>query len=465
MTAPQTLVPAVPTITLTMVKGRASESRHVFEERTTCVLGRADDCAPRLPDDEHHRTASRHHCLLDINPPEARIRDFGSLNGTYVNGEKIGQRQAHQSPDEAAALSYPERDLLDGDEIRLGETVFRVGVHVPATATPDPGAPARCANCGRDVAAEIGARTGEYVCAACQTDPGAVLRLLLRLAGSIQPTPELAPIAGYTLVRELGRGGMGAVYLARHEATGREVGLKVMLPKAAANDNSRARFLREANVTSTLRHPNIAAMYDAGYAGGTFYFTLEYCAGGSLDRLVERRGGRLPVGEAVRLAVQVLQGLEHAHTAGVVHRDLSPSNILLTGEGPTLTAKVCDFGLAKAFDQAGLSGLTRTGATAGKPWFLPRQQVINFRNASPAVDVWALAATLYRCLTADYPRDFSRARDPWQAVLQIAPTPIRDRMPSLPHGLAEVIDQALRETPEIGFQSAAELRAALLPWV
>ncbi|MBS2534087.1 protein kinase [Catenulispora sp. NF23] len=454
----------VPTISLTMVKGLGGQSRHVFAERSTCVLGRADDCAPRLPDDEHHRTVSRHHCLLDINPPEARIRDFGSLNGTYVNGEKIGQREKHQSPDEAAAVSYPERDLLDGDEIRLGETVFRVGIHVPATLTPFADVPAQCSNCGRDVAGEIGARTGEYVCVVCQNDPGAVLRLLLRLAGSAQPTPELAPIAGYTLVRELGRGGMGAVYLARHEATGQVVGLKVMLPKAAANTVARDRFLREAKLTSTLRHPNIAALHDAGYAGGTFYFTLEYCEGGSLDRLVERRGGKLPANEAVRLAVQVLQGLEHAHDAGIVHRDLSPSNILLTGQGAALTAKVCDFGLAKAFDQAGLSGLTRTGATAGKPWYLPRQQVINFRNSSPAVDVWALAATLYRCLTGEFPRDFSRARDPWQAVLQMTPTPIREHEPSLPPGLAEVIDEALRETPAIGFQTAAEFRAALSPW-
>ncbi|WP_194925096.1 protein kinase domain-containing protein [Catenulispora pinisilvae] len=454
----------VPTISLTMVKGRGGQSPHVFDERTTCVLGRADDCAPRLPDDEHHRTVSRHHCLLDINPPEARIRDFGSLNGTYVNGEKIGQREKHQTPDEAAAGSYPERDLLDGDEIRLGETVFRVGIHVPTTLTPFAAVPAQCANCGRDVAGEIGARSGEYVCAVCQNDPGAVLRLLLRLAGSAEPTPELAPIAGYTLVRELGRGGMGAVYLARHEATGQVVGLKVMLPKAAANTVARDRFLLEAKLTSTLRHPNIAALHDAGYAGGTFYFTLEYCEGGSLDRLVERRGGKLPADEAVRLAVQVLQGLEHAHNAGIVHRDLSPSNILLTGQGAALTAKVCDFGLAKAFDQAGLSGLTRTGATAGKPWYLPRQQVINFRNASQAVDVWALAATLYRCLTAEFPRDFSRARDPWQAVLQVEPTPIREHEPSLPKGLAEVIDEALRETPAIGFQTAAEFRAALSPW-
>ena len=86
------------TVTLRLLKGRLDRTEYVFDERTTCVLGRADDCAPRLPSDEYHRTVSRHHCLLDINPPDARIRDFGSLNGTFVNGKKIGQRNANQTP-------------------------------------------------------------------------------------------------------------------------------------------------------------------------------------------------------------------------------------------------------------------------------------------------------------------------------------------------------------------------------
>ena len=91
-------------VTLRLVKGQLDRAEDVFDERTTCVLGRAKECEPRLPDDDYHRTVSRHHCLLDINPPDARIRDFGSRNGTYVNGKKIGQREEHQTPEEGAAV-------------------------------------------------------------------------------------------------------------------------------------------------------------------------------------------------------------------------------------------------------------------------------------------------------------------------------------------------------------------------
>ncbi|GLZ78161.1 hypothetical protein Afil01_29680 [Actinorhabdospora filicis] len=446
------------TVTLTLLKGHGVGSVRTFDERTTCVLGRSSDCDPRLPDDDAHRTVSRHHCLIDINPPEARIRDFGSLNGTYVNGVKVGQRQAHQTPQEAAALSYPEHDLSDGDEIRVGDTVFRVGVHVPhplGTLSLS-----RCVRCDREVGSRLGAEPADYICAACQDEPAAVLGLMLDLAQSGRH--DLAPIAGYTMLRELGRGGMGAVYLARHEESGREVALKLMLPRVAASREARARFLREAELTRTLRHPNIVALHETGTAEGAFFFTSEYCPGGSLDRLLDRAGGRLPVDEAVRLARQALDGLAHAHERGIVHRDLSPHNILLdhASDGTTV-AKIADFGLAKAFDQAGLSGLTRTGTAAGKPWYMPRQQVLNFRNASPAVDVWALAACLYQAISGALPRDFARGRDPWQTVLQSKPVPIRDREPSVPPALAEVIDEALREHSGNVYGDAAAMGRAL----
>ncbi|MFB8138532.1 protein kinase domain-containing protein [Streptomyces parvus] len=432
------------------MRGRLDPAEYVYDGRATCVIGRSADCSPRLPNDEHHRTVSRHHCLIDINPPDIRIRDFGSLNGTYVNSEKIGQRRQGLTPAEAAGDSYPEHDLSDGDEIRIGETVLRVGV-TRAQPTRVLGA---CARCGREVG-DLGGE-GEVLCAACQSEPAAVLKLLLDQAKGGRV--DLKAIQGYTVLRELGRGGMGAVYLARHETTGAQVALKVMLPKIAANSTARARFLREVGLTRALRHPHVVALHDAGFANGTFYLTTEYCTGGSLDRLLAERGGRLPVEEAVPLTLQALRGLEHAHDQGVIHRDLTPSNILLDG---SMTAKIADFGIGKAFDQAGLSGLTRTGATAGKPMFMPRQQVVNFRKAPPAVDVWALAACLYHALTGKTPREFPPGKDPWQVVLQEPAVPIRRREPGVPAPLADVIDQALRERPEIGFRSAADFRTAL----
>ncbi|MCZ2075593.1 MAG: FHA domain-containing protein [Bryobacterales bacterium] len=118
-------------VTLTITEGKLAGRRFVFDERTTCIIGRAKDCEPRVPNDADHRQISRHHCLLDINPPDVRVRDFGSLNGTYVNGQKIGQRQKEQSLDDVARERFPEVDLKDGDEIRLACTVFRMNIETP----------------------------------------------------------------------------------------------------------------------------------------------------------------------------------------------------------------------------------------------------------------------------------------------------------------------------------------------
>ncbi|MEV0645625.1 FHA domain-containing protein [Phytomonospora sp. NPDC050363] len=178
-------------VTLSQVDGAGEAVEYVFTERTTRVLGRAEDCDPRLPDDRRHRTVSRHHCLLDVNPPAARIRDFGSLNGTYVNETRIGRRAPGRSPEEATSTIFPEHDLADGDRIRLGDTVFRVAI----AAADEPKRTlflARCAKCDREIG-DAGAGE-EYVCASCQAEPAAVLRLLLDLARDGRR--DLAPIAG-----------------------------------------------------------------------------------------------------------------------------------------------------------------------------------------------------------------------------------------------------------------------------
>ena len=123
--------------------------------------------------------------------------------------------------------------------------------------------------------------------------------------------------------------------------------------------------------------------------------------------------------------------------------------------------KLGDYGLAKAFDETGLSGGTRTGDVAGTPAFMCRSQVIDYKRAGTVVDVWALAASLYNILTGKIPRDFPKGMDPWLAVLECDPVPILQRNPSIPPCLAEVIDRALVEEPEIPFKSAAEFKRAL----
>jgi eukaryotic-like serine/threonine-protein kinase len=310
---------------------------------------------------------------------------------------------------------------------------------------------------------------GTYLC-----DPCLVVKRLLELANA--GDADVTALRGHELVRQLGTGGMGAVYLLRGSRGGEHVALKIMLPQDGADPATVAQFLREIEVTKSLRHPNVVLLKDAGYTRGVFFFTLEFCDGGSVDKLMQKRGGTLAPDEAVPIILQSLAGLSYAHQAevevrdaegkttkerGVVHRDVKPHNIFLTGSGASQTVKVADLGLAKPYNLAGRSGFTRTGQVGGTPGFMPRQQVIDYKYAKPEVDVWATAASLYYLLTGHTPRDFPRNRDAIQVILSTAPMPIRQRQPSVPSKLAEVIDRALVDKPSILFATALEFEQAL----
>ncbi len=211
-------------------------------------------------------------------------------------------------------------------------------------------------------------------------------------------------------------------------------------------------------MTRALRHPNIVALHDFGKHEGSFFFALEYCAGGSADELVRRRGAPLGLPTVLRLASDALEGLAAAHEAGFVHRDIKPDNVLLAKDG---TAKLADFGLAKSFQQAGLSGMTATGTVAGTFYFMPREQLTNFRQTRPVSDVWSMAATIYFLLTVEYARDFKSKPDPLAVILRGGVVPIRDRDPFLPDDLANVLDRALMDDPKKRYPDAGEFVAAL----
>ncbi len=253
---------------------------------------------------------------------------------------------------------------------------------------------------------------------------------------------------------------MGAVYLARR--LGGEpsppVALKVMLPRMVVDEGAQEIFIREIEVTRALRHPNIVGLLDFGKHQGRFYFALEYCAGGSAEQLRRRHGGRVPLPSTLHVAVGALEGLAAAHDAGFVHRDIKPDNVLLGEDG---AARLADFGLAKSFQQAGLSGMTATGTVAGTFQFMPREQLTSYRQARPTTDVWSMAATIYYLLTGQYARDFAAHSDPLAVILRGGVVPLRQRDPSVPEELAAVIDRALDDEPSRRFPSARELVAAL----
>lgn len=446
-------------VVLKMVAGQNEGDVHSYSERAVCIIGRAADCNIMLPDDRAHRTVSRYHCMLDINPPAIRIRDFGSLNGTFVNGEKIGQRGRGQTPEQGAALAQQEYDLNQDDEIRMGNTVIRVEIEQPeqAPVTVVAAAPETSIPTGVDDARDI-------------------INLLL---GQVDNgNRRLAGVKGYSVVRELGAGTMGAVYLATRDTDGAQCALKIMLPRVAATEEATSMFLRETQNTRALHHANIVRLDEAGFADGLFYLTMEYCDGRNVEELMRRKGGRLSLVDSAEIILQALDGLIYAHAApipyvklvtggivpgrGLIHRDIKPSNLFLSGSGNARATKIGDFGLAKAFDAAGLGGQSATGAVAGTPAFMPRQQVVNFKYARPEVDVWAMAATFYNMLTGAYPRDFSSGKDPWLVALQTQRVPIRQRNPAVPAALAEVLDTALMDEPGIAMKTAAELKKALV---
>ncbi|TAF56920.1 MAG: FHA domain-containing protein [Oscillatoriales cyanobacterium] len=435
-------------ITLTITAGNLKGQEFTFESRTTCIIGRAKDCYPKIPDDDKHRTISRYHCLLDINPPDIRVRDFGSKNGTFVNGEKIGQREAHQTPEEAANIQFPEFDLQGGDEFTLSDTSFRVGIAL------DP-----------EIAKTIQSEKPPTI---PPNQPQLWEMLKAFLLKAVGNDKNIGVLGDYVLLKELGKGGFSLVYLAEHKRTKEQIALKVMLPKVAANQRAVNWFLREVENMKYLKHPHVVSLKESGYADETFFFTMEYCNGGSVVDLMAKRGvGTLPVDEAVAIILQVLDGLSYTHNAeipqvkladgsfgkgrGLIHRDLKPGNIFLANVGGKQVAKVGDYGLAKAFDLAGLSGQTLTGSAVGTLGFMPRQQVIDFKYAKPEVDVWAAAACLYAMLTGCLPRNL-QGQDPFLAVLQCDAVPICDRTSTIPK-----IDN-----PEIYYKNAVDFKQALL---
>ncbi|MBE9247934.1 FHA domain-containing protein [Dolichospermum sp. LEGE 00240] len=440
-------------IILTITQGKLSRKQYVFESRSTCIVGRNDDCNLQIAD-KVDMTISRYHCLLDINPPDIRVRDLGSLNGTFVNGKKIGQRQRQQPAQEAVRLSFPEYNLQDGDEIKLGDILFKIGVQVEDQLNKIPDLPVPEEN-----------EQQNFLTAA---------KKLINLSQSGHAS--LQSISGYSLTKSLGKGDFAEVFAAKDIQTKKSIALKIMLPAVANQKNRIEMFLRATENIKILQHPNIVQLLDYGFVENTFFFTMEYFSGGNVWDFMQRSGWRLPIDIAVDITLQVLDGLIYAHQVeipyiksvdgiitkgkGLVHQNLKPNNIFISKINDKIVVKIGDYGLSKAFDLAGLSGQTLTGTKMGTPAFMPRQQVLNFKDELPEIDIWATAACLYNMLTGYFPRNFTG--DPWLSVLQNSPVPILQRHHGIPQKLAKVIDLALQEKPQIYFQTAAEFKQALL---
>jgi WD40 repeat protein/tRNA A-37 threonylcarbamoyl transferase component Bud32 len=269
---------------------------------------------------------------------------------------------------------------------------------------------------------------------------------------------DVPQVPGYDVHEEVGRGGMGVVYKARHRALGRVVALKMMIAGAHAAEGDRTRFRAEATAVARLSHPNVVQIHEIGEHAAIPYLALEFCGGGSLD--AKLGGTPLPPREAAGLVAALARGVAAAHEKGVVHRDLKPANVLLTAEG---TPKVTDFGLAK--DMAS-DARTGTGAVVGTPSYMaPEQAAAQRHKVGPTSDVYALGAILYECLTGRPPFKGPTPMDTLLQVMRDEPIPTTHLQPNVPRDLNTVCLKCLRKEPERRYAGAPALADDLERWL
>ena len=254
---------------------------------------------------------------------------------------------------------------------------------------------------------------------------------------------------------------MGAVYRVQREPDGALFALKCMRPDAPMTPSDVRRFLREAAALSQLTHKNIVGFVDQGYVEDAFFFVMQYVEGVDLDLYRRQAGGRMSVERGVRLIAQVLDGLDYAHQKGFVHRDVKPANILVGVEDGEMTPKLSDFGLAKRYEESNRDPITRGAIALGTPDYMPPEQITSFSDVGPAVDIYAVGATLYHLLTGATVYEGIASKDPIRTLLESDPVPITQRGVTLPRHVADAIMHALNREPEDRFASAADFRAAL----
>jgi WD40 repeat protein/serine/threonine protein kinase len=270
-----------------------------------------------------------------------------------------------------------------------------------------------------------------------------------------------AQIAGYLTLRELGRGGMGVVYMARQVGLNRLVALKMILAGSHAGEDDLVRFRTEAEAVAGLRHPNIVQIYDISEQRGLPYFSLEFVEGGSLESRLDGTPWDAP--RSAELVETLARAVHAAHERGIIHRDLKPGNVLLTAEG---TPKITDFGLAKRLASPGQvaspgrqpgEAITRTGSIMGTPSYMAPEQAGGNKTITPGADVYALGAILYELLTGRPPFKGATPLDTVVQVLRQEPVPPAQLNSKVPRDLETVCLKCLQKEPATRYHSALEL--------
>ncbi len=282
-------------------------------------------------------------------------------------------------------------------------------------------------------------------------------RRLMAIAAPVQVNEDRLvgrEVAGCTLQRRLGAGALGVVYAANQKAMERQIAIKMLSSKAAAEPETVARFQREAKLATSITHAHVIGTYDCGQERGVHYLIMELVEGGTFAGLIEEHG-KLSWHDTLAYGLQVAKALDHLHGMGIIHRDIKPANILITYDGE---AKLADLGLAKQLDSGEVSastGLTMQGVAMGSPAYMPPEQIRSAKDSTASCDIYALGASMFQALTGKLPFDGKSATEVMGRVLRDPAPPVRSFLPEAPAGVAELIDRCLSKEPKGRPASAA----------
>ena len=502
-------------VTLTIQGDEKDGKTFEFTEMGSLLFGRSTKAQCQIQKDPY---VSRSHFLLIVNPSDVRLRNLSRTNGTEADGVLYTQaRQAVEDSEAQTMIKGDDTDepaeaiLHDGSQIECGYTRITVSVQEDdvaddvdeADALPD----VFCGHCGARIPgreSKAAHRDGCFVCPACRGKgpaapqpivggrprrppavprpqprprqparrPGQADQLMedvLRRLGIPKPAGRIPEIPGYSILGRLSGGGMGVIFRGVRLSDDRPVALKMVRPDRRISSSARSRFKRERTIARRLKHDHIIDTFDGGEVNGLLWMAMEYIDEGyDVEKHIARSGGRIPQREAVTLILQALEALTFAfEQEGIVHRDIKPPNILLKSAGSAYTAKLSDFGLAKSLEDAGLneSMVTKEGTCMGTVPYMPPEQVIDVRTATPAADVFSMGATLYQMLTGNLVRNFPARMKPENEVLrQIVDEPVipvekRDR--SIDRRLACAVNRSLELDPADRYPDAVTFAEAL----
>jgi hypothetical protein len=498
----------VPSIRLSVQLEDGREIFHDLSEMMRCIVGKDPNCDIVV----ESAGVSRKHCRLERTSGGWQLTDLMSRNGTIVNGERITSTHSNKlgkvnldvgdlilvgtakiylmsttpvaptsiiagaakkihdllaqndldTKNDGLILEEDDEDLVTLPDHLLGQMI--------AGSTDRDGNTNRESSNPSDLTIDFSSELGELVYNHEIPFPDTEIpqNQTVNLDGlSIVPNPKRTnsfPFEwrGYRFLSRIGSGASGRVYLAEAVNKPSEpVAIKVIQVTQKQNVSDRRRLLREIEITKLLSHHSLVEFREYGDHCGSIYIVMEYCNAGNLTQLFARND-RLNPRRTIRLLDRLLAGLAFAHKRGIVHRDLKPSNIILhkLTDG-TFIPKIGDFGLAKNFMTAGLTSMTVDGSVGGTWAYMSREQLLNFRFASPQCDVWSLGAMTFEALTKQLPRPIPKDQSPIDVILNTPIGPIESVFPGVPDPLASFVNQALSDDLNIRFRDAGQMRKEL----